>query len=149
MSGVVLSRFNDKWLGEPNSGCWLWMAVTRGKYGLFWRNGVMASAHRASWELHRGPIPDGLDVLHQCDTPACVNPAHLRLGTHADNMRDRDAKGRHVALRGESNGLARLTEADAVAIRADRRTGTQIANDYGVCEGTIKSVRARRTWRHV
>jgi hypothetical protein len=91
-------RFRGKIRIEP-SGCWLWIGATNGKgYGKIQqgrRGGIPLLAHRVSWELHRGPIPDGLMVLHQCDSPPCVNPDHLFLGTGLDNMRDMVAKSRH------------------------------------------------------
>ena len=79
--------------------CWLWTAGTNGHgYGAFHpgpgRRG-MGKAHRISWTIANGPIPDGLGVLHRCDNPPCVNPAHLFLGTDQENHRDMDAKGRH------------------------------------------------------
>lgn len=76
------------------SGCWLWRATGGRRYGSLFVDGRREQAHRVSWLLHRGKIPDGLHVLHKCDTPLCVNPDHLFLGTHADNMADMKAKGR-------------------------------------------------------
>ena len=79
------------------SGCWLWLGPRDGDgYGRFWINGRKTSAHRLAWTLAHGEIADGLHVLHRCDRPACVNPDHLALGTHWQNMADRDAKGRTV-----------------------------------------------------
>lgn len=80
---------------DLNSGCWLWSrGVTGDGYGALKCHGYPRSAHRASWQAHNGPIPPGLHILHSCDTPQCVNPAHLRAGTHAENMADITARGR-------------------------------------------------------
>lgn len=89
-------RFNAKWIPEPNSGCWLWIGARRSKnYGAIGHsNGKTISAHRAAWLVYVGEIPDGICVLHRCDTPECVNPGHLWLGTHSENMQDMISKGR-------------------------------------------------------
>jgi hypothetical protein len=75
--------------------CWEWTAAKRRfGYGAMNIAGVQMGAHRIAWELFNGPIPDGLHACHHCDNPSCVNPSHIFLGTHADNMADRKAKGR-------------------------------------------------------
>jgi hypothetical protein len=106
-------------------------------------------AHRISWEIHRGPIPPGLHVCHKCDTPSCVNPDHLFLGTAADNMADKCAKGRGNFRRGMTSGRAKLTDADVVAIRADRRLQAEIAEAYGVSNPIISRIKSRKIWAHV
>lgn len=94
----LAERFAGKFAPEPNTGCWLWTAsVNRKGYGRIGVGDAAALAHRVSWELHRGPIPGGLCVLHKCDVPACVNPDHLFLGTVPDNTADCIAKGRFTA----------------------------------------------------
>ena len=91
-------RFLKKISPEPNTGCWLWTGSsdTRG-YGHIStgkRTDAPLMAHRVSYALHCGPIPKGMNVCHTCDTPACVNPDHLWIGSHADNARDMVVKGR-------------------------------------------------------
>lgn len=148
---------------NPDSDCWeMRVANIGGRYGSFVLEGRRELAHRASWILHKGRIPEGLHVLHRCDNPRCVNPAHLFLGTHLDNMRDRDAKGRgavpdatgikrdpDTVLRGEEAPAAKLTEEDVRYIKASGATAKAIARDLGVSHWAIYDIRAGRTWTHV
>ena len=143
-------RFERHFMPEPNSGCWLWTGgYNNDGYGHF--NDRAGSpqflAHRYSWMHHRGPIPVGLQVLHKCDLPACVNPDHLFLGTRDDNMADMTAKGR--ASPGEKCGTAKLREADVRAIRADRRKIREIAAAYGVTESSVSMIQNGKRWKHL
>ena len=89
-------RFYDRICPEPNTGCWLWIGAPDSfGYGQIEINGASYRTHRLSWMIHRGEITKGLVVCHRCDTPACVNPDHLFLGTHGDNVRDMHKKGRN------------------------------------------------------
>ncbi len=145
---------------KAEGGCWLWTGSTKGGYGVvtFGRR-KRIPAHRVSWELTRGPIPDGLCVLHNCpggDNPRCVNPDHLFVGTRGDNNADREAKGRGkvrlIDNRGERNGQAVLTPAVVKMIRSDAAQGVspaRLAGECGAAVGTVRNVIARRTWRHV
>jgi hypothetical protein len=83
----------------PECGCWIWLGAAN-RYGMVRGD----RAHRVSWKTFRGPIPHGLHVLHKCDTPLCVNPDHLFLGTHLDNMKDKEEKGRGNQPSGERSG---------------------------------------------
>lgn len=137
---------------RDNNECWPWTGCTTANgYGRASRDGgANVLAHRRAYELVFGAIPDGLVVLHQCDTPACVNPAHLRIGTQHDNMLDCVAKGR--AARGEKNGRAKLSTSDVRAIRrATRRALSfrEIANAFGVSTKTISRINRATTWKHI
>lgn len=146
-------RFASKVDKGAGSGCWMWKAgKDKDGYGLFNGrvNGVLeARAHRYSYLRYRGPIPSLLNVCHTCDVRACVNPEHLFLGTMAENMDDKMAKGRHRTPEGEKHYKAILTEDQARAILADPRTHSRIAADYNVSRNTISSLKARHSWPHL
>jgi HNH endonuclease len=132
--------------------CWLWTAsLTSNGYGqLSNRNGrPPLIASRLSWQIHNGPIPEGLHVLHHCDTPACVNPAHLFLGSAAINAADKVSKGRARggSLKGEFNPQSKLTAAQVLAIHADPRPAWIVAKEYSVSKTAIKDVRSGKTWK--
>lgn len=133
-----------------DSACWPWLRATvRGGYGYFRWGNRMGYAHRVAWELVRGAIPDGMRVLHRCDNPPCCNPAHLFLGTHADNMADRQAKRRQV--RGESHGGARLTIEDVVAIRSRYASGdvtqAELGQVFGISHQQVSRIIRREKWK--
>jgi hypothetical protein len=138
--------------------CWPWTGSTKaGGYGGVWLgdgSGKIMRAHRAVWELLNGPISAGSGyhgtcVLHRCDNRACCNPAHLFLGTHAQNMHDRDGKGRHARLRGEENPFARITEDLVRLFRASPKSGAELAREYGFDRSTVNLIRSGKRWKHV
>jgi len=137
--------------GPPDS-CWPWLgARTSAGYGHFYVGGAHYYAHRFSYEIHVGPISDDLYVCHHCDNPPCVNPAHLFLGTHVDNMHDmnRKGRGRRPILRGADSHRAKLTTGDVVRIRellASGESGVAIAASFGVSASAISSIRRGQTW---
>lgn len=135
---------------KKTDGCWLWTAsLDKDGYGAFRaeHDGVMYTrAHRYSYGLHKGKVPTLLNVCHTCDVRACVKPDHLFLGTMAENMDDKMAKGRHRVINGENHYKAVLTEEQARAILLDPRPHSQIANAYGVARTTISSLKARYSW---
>lgn len=149
-----------EWGGTP---CVDWTASKGWNgYGKFYLKGSYIGAHRVVFELTNGEIPDGLHVLHQCDRPECVNPEHLFLGTHADNMRDKESKGRggHRPQRGEKNGSAILQEENARLIkRFLERHPAKMGGAGGqllflsrwldVSIHIIRGISRGETWRHV
>lgn len=143
-------RFCAQYIPEPNSGCWLWTGtVTRLGYGMIGDGGGLRSAHRVSYELHRGDIGNN-HVLHRCDNRCCVNPDHLFLGTHRENMADMRDKGRAPRAQGSAHHQAKLTERDVRNIRADRSdTDVLLAARFGVSPSTIGRIKSRRAWRHI
>ena len=132
---------------EPNSGCWLWLAYTDRKgYGTIWFNGKTIKAHRLSWILHNGPVPDGLHVLHKCDIPCCTNPVHLFLGTNQDNVDDMVKKGRHKSV----GHPQKLSSDKALEIRSlyksESVSHNELAGIFGVHRSTISRILSREYW---
>ena len=149
--GISLQeRFDDKWIPEPNSGCWLWTAGgCHLGYGRILAKGRVCQAHRVGYELYKEPIPQGLCVLHSCDTPSCVNPDHMFLGTRADNALDRDMKGRNVVRFGERSGRAKITERQVREIRVASGTSQQIGESHNLSAAQANAIKNRKSWKHV
>ena len=128
------------------SGCWLWAkSATQFGSGRIGRR----LAHIISWGITHGPIPPGLQVLHRCDVPQCVNPDHLFLGTHKDNVQDMIRKGRKRVVRGENHPSAKLTDSEVSQIRSLRAEGkrlTQVAALYSISFQHVSAI-CRRTCR--
>jgi hypothetical protein len=140
----------------PNTGCWFWLgAANELGYGHMLDDNLKAKrrATHISYRMHYGLDPSelGLFVLHKCDVPSCVNPAHLFLGTAKDNSQDMCAKGRHFhhEARGEAHAGSKLTDDIVRAIRASREPLAPLAERYGVTMALISAVRHRKIWRHV
>lgn len=137
--------------GAPDQ-CWLWFArKTPSGYGLV-RIGKTfdAIASRVAWELANGSIPNGLEICHECDNPACVNPAHLFAGTHKENMLDAARKKRMWAPSGSKNYLAKFTDDQIRVIREERASGAfirQLARKYGVAFRTMHRICINDSYR--
>jgi hypothetical protein len=151
--------------GGPNS-CHEWQGCRTRGYGHFGLGGRVVYAHRVAWTIANGPIPDGLDVLHNCpegDNPACCNQRHLWVGTHIQNMRDRGGKGRtaigdsngtrsrpETRPRGENHPSAKLTWAQVQEIRAKYipwvKSQAQLASEFGITKGTVFQILHGEIW---
>jgi hypothetical protein len=133
--------------------CWEWQGgKTSSGYGQLYYRMQQHKTHRLSYELHYGPIPGGMSILHKCDNPPCCNPNHLCLGTRADNVADMCHKKRNDGPRGEECHTAKLTESDIPVIRQMREDGMTlmaIAAIYGISSDSISHVVRRKTWKHV
>ena len=151
------TRFIERFWSRINKteSCWLWTGyATHRGYGRVRANGKLTRCHRLAWILTNGPIPDGMEVMHNCpsgDNPLCCNPAHLLLGTHADNMAD--ASRKKQIRYGEKHGRAILSEDDVRKIRALYAQGGYIQKTiglrFGVATRTISSIVNRKIWKHV
>jgi hypothetical protein len=166
VSGIEARFYAKVDISQGLDGCWIWTgAIAKGGYGSFGINGTSQLAHRVAWTLHDGDHLRDLCVLHRCDNRRCVNPAHLFIGTQADNIADMVQKKRHTRgkshiwsrnlkrAQGENNGRAKLTEQDVNAIRQQYAHGNislkQLGRNYGVSATTIKSIVTRKIWRNV
>jgi len=146
---ALSERFDTKWKLDDATGCWLWTGAKARRTNNYeqpiigtWRSRT-ENAYRIAWMLYRGEIPDGQHVLHHCDNPLCVNPEHLFLGTHQDNMADMIQKGRNHS---------KLTAVDIPIIRRRYDAGERpidLSAEYGVTPTLIAYVGRRKAWRHV
>lgn len=135
---MLENRFLSK-VKVVESGCREWQSTLhRDGYGKFWFEGKQVPAHRMAYQLFRGEIPEGMLVCHTCDNKKCVNPEHLFLGTHSDNVRDMVKKFRHW-------GRRKLTEVEVVEIRRLIQEGglsqAEIGNMFGVSQITISRLK--------
>lgn len=131
----------DVAIPEPNTGCWLWeLDVSGDGYGRFNYRSQSVAAHRLAWSAVNGDIPPGMVVRHDCDQPLCVNPGHLRVGTHVDNMADRAKRGR-----GRWGSLSAEQIDRAIGMRRRKMTFPQIAVVLGTTVKTIERAIARRS----
>ena len=143
---MISADLRRRWLAfvpsRPPGRCWLWSgAKDRDGYGVIADGKRTLGAHRVSYEMHHRPLPPGAVVMHSCDTPTCVNPAHLSVGTKRSNAADMTRKGRRSS---------KLTREQALAIRdralAGERTAV-LAAAFGVSDSTVRAVVSGRSWR--
>ena len=137
---------------EADSPCQMWEgAKVADGYGTKRIDGKFYRTHRLAWIMAFGEIPDGLHVLHHCDTPACLNPGHLFLGTHVENMADRSAKGRQP--QGENQGRAKLSDEDVREMRAQWASGgvsfSELSRRFGVSKASARRAVLGLTWKCV
>lgn len=152
MDAKTIKRFWAKVLVKDIDECWLWTGYIKNKYGYIGYSGSYTYAHRLAWIIEHGDIPEGMFVCHTCDNPGCVNPAHLFLGTHSDNIKDMFDKGRGVNNTGEKNGNARLTVTQVLEIRQLATTGKSyrnIGNQYGISSAQVSRIVNKTSWAHV
>lgn len=136
------------------NGCWSFTGCIKDcGYGEFKLNGISEKAHRASWTLHKGPIPIGIWVLHKCDYRPCINPDHLFLGNAQDNTDDMEAKGRNAyAAVGSNNAYAKLNEDKVRLIKQRLREGVlhrKIGLEFGIARTTVTTISRGESWSHV
>lgn len=151
MADRITPYILQNYIPVPETGCWIWLGAWNSRrYGRIasgGRNPRIAS--RLFYEHFVGPIPTGHFVCHKCDTPPCVNPDHLFVGTPKENAADMAAKGRHAPVRGTSNPNTRLTEADVLEIREWRESHRKTAKKFGISSGQVSNIRGRLYWTHL
>jgi len=139
--------FEEKYIPEPNSGCWLWVGTrTTCGYGVVRHKHKPQLAHRVSYELAFGQFDKSLFVCHKCDTRPCVNPNHLFLGTHAENQADSRKKGRR---KGELSGRFKLNNEIVLEIRRSGLSDIDVAKKYRIHATTAWRIKTRKIWTHI
>jgi hypothetical protein len=145
------ARVDKSFAENGEQGCWIWMGARfKEGYGMIrvpptGKKGTYSLAHRVAWELTNGPIPDGLNVLHNCDNPPCVNPFHLFLGTDTDNQNDALDKGRKLS--GEKHRWAKLKLAQVNQIKSSNLSQRKLATQFGVSRWTIRAIKDGKAWK--
>lgn len=133
---------------KQEDGCWIWLGSKSDKgYGGFpYEDSHNARAHVVAYKLNKGPIGQGLQVLHTCDNPSCVNPDHLYTGTHQGNMDD--MVRRHRSCTGEKNGGGgKLTLEEVTSIKHDVRSGPEIAREYNISRTLVSLIKCGKNWK--
>jgi len=143
----------DRFLKKVNKtdDCWIWLGAkkTRSGYGNFFYRKKVIHAHRASYLIFIGSIPDNLYVCHHCDNPSCVNPKHLFIGTQDDNMKDMIKKNRSGNTKGSKNGNSKLSEGDILEIRQSEEYSFVLAKKYSISPTQVCNIRKRKVWKHI
>jgi len=144
----ILSERIENRIVKDSKDCWNWLGMKdRDGYGRMCYKGKQGQlVHRLSYSFYKEPIPEGLLVLHSCDNPSCVNPAHLRLGTNQDNQKDKKDRQRIV---GSKHPYSKLTEEDVISIRASSLSQEKLGKLYGVEQAHIGRIIRRVNWTHI
>lgn len=138
---------------KRENSCWEWTrCLHKDGYGQLSYHRKFWLAHRLAWHLARGPIPKGICVCHKCDNPKCINPDHLFIGSHAENMSDMKNKGRRKNINsGELNGRAKISASDAAEIRNKYQSGktrqVDLAAEYGIAQTVISLIVRGKIWK--
>lgn len=149
----MIENFHAKMDTVNHGDCWFWTGTKiKGGYGMFRYKGRMHLAHRVAFDIYKGGFPP--EVMHTCDNPSCVRPAHLKAGNHALNMADMAQKGRHRSwdMSGAANGMAKLSVEQVKQIQELRASGMKLAaigTQFGISETHVCSISKGRRWKNV
>ncbi len=135
---------------ELETGCIEWKRAKNSEgYGYLWNGKFNERVHRMSYKLFNGSIPDGKIILHSCDNPSCCNPKHLKIGTRAENNKDRAIKNRNRNQQGEKNNMSKLSSEEVLQIRNSKKSENVLGSKYGVSRALIGNIRRGEIWKHL
>jgi len=150
---VTIDRFNDKYIPVTECGCWVWLGAIRGEnnYGAMRINKRTIGAHRVSYMIHHGNIPDEMQVLHKCDNRLCVNPEHLYAGNQKQNIRDMYNRGRNVYTgnKGTKHPSSKITEDIVIEIRLSKLSEKELCEKYKLSRSHVSRIINNKSWRHI